>query len=112
MYIRWNYIDEKMKFKKITNTKMAELLDVNRDTWNKWKSEKTDITLKKFIELLQILDLTFDDVVRNTKLTEFKASNDIYIPESPSLKEKIEQLINETENKPKLTVKLKRIEKD
>lgn len=76
-YIRWNYILDEMKLKKITNTKIAQLLEVNRDTWNKWKAEKTDITLKKFLQLLQILDLSFNDVVKDRELNTCNLSNNI-----------------------------------
>lgn len=72
MNINWNYILEKMKNRKITNTQMAELLDVNRDTWNKWKSEKTDITLKKFYRILEILDLEFNDVIIDSPIMEYR----------------------------------------
>lgn len=99
MYIRWNYILDEMKIKKITNTQMAELLDVNRDTWNKWKAEKTDITLKKFIELLKILGLTFDDVIKDTEL-----SNNT-IDKSIKLSDNINKFLEMNENKSKLTTK-------
>ncbi|CEN26592.1 helix-turn-helix domain-containing protein [Paraclostridium sordellii] len=101
MYIRWNYIFDEMKAKKITNTRMAELLEVNRDTWNKWKSEKTDITLKKFMKLLKILNLRFDDVIKDTEL-----SNNNINRSTTTLSDNVNKLLELNKDKPKITTKL------
>ena len=69
MYIRWNYIEEEMKLKGYSNSKIAKELGISDNSWTRYKKEERDITLKVFCRLLEILDLNFQDVVKDTKLT-------------------------------------------
>lgn len=100
MYIRWSYIEDSMKLKKISNTKMCEKLGISRDTWYKYKNNQTDITLKKFYELMKILDLDFYSIVKETELN------------NASLTDKINQFLDESKDYKKPTVKFRRADKD
>lgn len=70
MYIRWNYIEDEMKIKKISNKDIAEKLNISRDTWCRYKRSEGDISLRTFYKLLQILDLKFDDVIKENDLSQ------------------------------------------
>lgn len=108
MYIRWNYIEEEMKIKKINNTQIAQLLGISRDTWHKYKNGDSDITLKAFYKLLQTLDLNFDDVIKDNELVneeEVRAISKERIKEVVALKDNINKFKELTKDKPKLTTK-------
>ena len=83
MYVRWNYIEEEMKLKGYSNSKIAKELGISDNSWTRYKKEERDITLKVFCRLLEILDLNFQDVVKDTKL----------ITEEDVAKRNLEQLI-------------------
>lgn len=68
MYIRWNYIEEEMKLKKVTNAQIAELLGVNVATWYRYKKNQTDIPFQAFCNMIDILELKFDDIVKDKDL--------------------------------------------
>lgn len=81
MYIRWNYIYDSMKSKKITNKQMSVMLGLSDSTWDRYRHGKNDITLKVFYELLKILKLDFNSVVKENELSE------------SNLKEKIDECL-------------------
>ncbi|WP_285082004.1 helix-turn-helix domain-containing protein, partial [Escherichia coli] len=62
MYIRWNYIEDEMQLRRISNNRMAQLLEINIATWSNYKHERRDIPLTVFYNLLQVLNLNFYDV--------------------------------------------------
>lgn len=68
MYIRWNYIEEEMKLKKVTNAQIAQILGISRDTWHRYKKNQTDIPFQVFCNMIDILELKFDDIVKDKDL--------------------------------------------
>ena len=109
MYIRWNYIEEEMKLKKVTNAQIAQILGISRDTWHKYKKGDSDITLKAFYKLLQTLNLNFNDVIKDTELVneeEVRSINKERIKEVLSLSDTIKKFNELNKDKPKITTKL------
>ncbi|MDK2587287.1 helix-turn-helix domain-containing protein [Romboutsia sedimentorum] len=76
MIIRWNYIYDEMKIRKLTNTEMCKRLGISRDTWHKYKNNQSDISLRKFYELMKILDLDFYSIVKETELSKPKTEKE------------------------------------
>lgn len=67
MEINWKLIDSEIKGIKLTNKKMAELLGIGIATWNRYRTGVSDIPLKLFYKVLEILNLKFDDVIIDTE---------------------------------------------
>lgn len=90
-YIRWNYVAEEMKVKNISNDKIAELLGVNVATWYRYKKNQTDIPFQVFCNMIDILELKFDDIVKDKDLND-----------------DVDDLLNIFENKNKLSNNIKK----
>lgn len=91
-YIRWNYVAEEMKVKNISNDKIAELLGVNVATWYRYKKNQTDIPFQVFCNMIDILELKFDDIVKDKDLND-----------------SVDELLNIFENKNKLSDNIKKL---
>ncbi|CEP43498.1 helix-turn-helix domain-containing protein [Paraclostridium sordellii] len=90
-YIRWNYVAEEMKAKNISNDKIAELLGVNVATWYRYKKNQTDIPFQVFCNMIDILELKFDDIVKDKDLNDG-----------------VDELLNIFDNKNKLSNNIKK----
>lgn len=91
-YIRWNYVAEEMKVKNISNDKIAELLGINVATWYRYKKNQTDIPFQIFCNMMDILNLKFDDIVKDKDLND-----------------SVDELLNIFENKNKLSDNIKKL---
>jgi len=72
MEINWKLIDSEIRELKLTNKKMAELLGIGLATFNRYRTNSTDIPFKLLYRLLEILDLPFTDVIINSNIAEYK----------------------------------------
>lgn len=62
-YINWGLVEMKMKNIKLTNKRMAELLGIGIATWNRYRTNASDIPFQVFCNMLDVLDLKFDNIV-------------------------------------------------
>ena len=53
--------------KKITQCKLAQLLEVDQSTVSKWERNVTSPSLPKLLKLTKILDCTIDDLIKEGK---------------------------------------------
>lgn len=72
MEINWKLIDSEIRGSKLTNKKIAELLGIGLATFNRYRSGQSDIPLKIFYKLLEILDLQYDDVIIDSEVVEYR----------------------------------------
>lgn len=72
MEINWKLIDSEIRGNKLTNKKIAELLGIGLATLNRYRSQQSDIPLKIFYKLLEILDLQYHDVIIDSDIVEYR----------------------------------------
>lgn len=72
MEINWKLIDSEIRGNKLTNKKIAELLGIGLATLNRYRSQQSDIPLKIFYKLLEILDLQYQDVIIDSDIVEYR----------------------------------------
>jgi transcriptional regulator with XRE-family HTH domain len=72
MEINWKLIESEIKSNGLTNKKMAELLGIGIATWNRYRTGESDITLKTFYRVLEILDIEYKDAIIDSNIMEYR----------------------------------------
>lgn len=94
MEINWKLIDSEIKGIKLTNKKMAELLGIGIATWNRYRTGVSDIPLKLFYKVLEILNFKFDDVIIDSNIIEYRK----YFKEAKYDENELEKRIQSIDN--------------
>ncbi|CEP43708.1 helix-turn-helix domain-containing protein [Paraclostridium sordellii] len=72
MEINWNLIESEMKSKKLTNKRIAELLGIGVSTWNRYRTNSSDIPFKLLYRVLEILELEYDEIIIDSNIMEYR----------------------------------------